>query len=249
MKRATYNKLVRDGIPEILQKEGLTVRTSIVPQPDRAYHLYLKLLEECHQLFRSGNRAEFVREAADLLEVVRALATANGVDWETIEAERVAREQELGGFSEGVFLLCVQNNKRGRRPADDASVTPCLLTRRSSPSLLDVLGRELANSCRCRIAVAFCTRGMLNQLMRPFERFLAQGGRLQILTSVMNNFNNPDDLLHVQDELPIVRFAFSTLETTANKSALLICRDRSILSPFYSKSSTGARALSSARPT
>jgi HKD family nuclease len=67
--------------------------------------------------------------------------------------------------------------------------------------LLDVLRRELANSRHCRIATAFCTRAMLNQLLRPFEAFLERGGRLQILTSVMNNFNNPDDLVHLRRQL------------------------------------------------
>ena len=65
--------------------------------------------------------------------------------------------------------------------------------------LLDVL-RLTSNSRHCRIATAFCTR-MLNQLMRPFESFLDRGGRLQILTLVMNNFNNPDDLVHLRRQL------------------------------------------------
>jgi predicted house-cleaning noncanonical NTP pyrophosphatase (MazG superfamily)/HKD family nuclease len=202
MARTIYNKLVRDCIPDIIRSEGKNPLTSVVPEADRLRHLSLKLLEEAHEVFRCGDESEFVKEAADLIEVLRALASAHGVNWERVEAERVARARELGGFSQGVFLQSVQDGRGRNRSEPSLPVTPCLLTRDGSPSLLDVLRRELGNSRHCRIATAFYTRGMLNQLMRPFDGFLEQGGQLQILTSVMNNFNNPDDLVHLRRELP-----------------------------------------------
>lgn len=202
MARTIYNKLVRDFVPEIIRSEGANPVTSVLQDADRLHHLYLKLLEEAHEVFRSGDEShKFVEEAADLVEVLRALASQLGVSWEEVEVQRIAREQQFGGFSRCVFLQCVQAGQSGSGADDSHPDTPCLLTRCSSPSLLDVLRRELANSQHCRIATAFCTRGMLNQLMRPFEGFLEQGGRLQILTSVMNNFNNPDDLAHLRREL------------------------------------------------
>jgi len=198
MSRIIHNKLVRDAVPEIIRSTGGEPITSNVANADRRYHLCLKLLEEAHATFRTCVEAgRFVEVAADLLEVLRALASELGVRWEDVEAQRIAREGDLGGFSRGVFLEWVHDGQHVSESENLPPGTPCLLTRGSSPSLLDVLRRELTTSRHCRIASAFCTRGMLNQLVRPFESFLERGGRLQILTSVMNNFNNPDDLVHL----------------------------------------------------
>jgi superfamily II DNA or RNA helicase/predicted house-cleaning noncanonical NTP pyrophosphatase (MazG superfamily)/HKD family nuclease/SOS-response transcriptional repressor LexA len=202
MSRIVHNKLVRDAVPEAIRRSGGDPVVSILPDVDRRHHLCLKLLEEAYETFRSGTDAgRFVEEAADLLEVLRALASELGVDWDTIEQQRIARQLELGGFSRGVFLECVRTGTDSFESEDKLPITPCLLTRSSVPSLLGVLRRELANSRHCRIATGFCTRAMLNQLLRPFEAFLERGGRLQILTSVMNNFNNPDDLVHLRCQL------------------------------------------------
>ena len=202
MANDAYNKLVRDRVPEILRNEGVAPRCFIIPEADRLYHLHLKLLEESHSLFRSVDQTEFVKGAANLLEVLHSLALEHGTNWKTIETERTTRVRELGGYSQGIFVQSDQKGEARQRSIDETMATPCLLTRRSSPSLLDVIQRELDGSCNCCIAVAFCSRGMLNQLMRPFERFLERDGEVQILTSVMNNFNNPDDLVHLQRELP-----------------------------------------------
>ncbi len=202
MSRIVHNKLVRDAVPEAIRSGGEEPVVSILADAERRHQLCLKLLEQAYETFRSGTDASrFVEEAADLLEVLHALALELGVDWDTIEQQRIARQSELGGFSQGVFLECVRVGADNLEFAGKLPSTPCLLTRSSVPSLLDVLRRELANSRHCRIATAFCTRAMLNQLVRPFEAFLARGGRLQILTSVMNNFNNPDDLIHLRGQL------------------------------------------------
>jgi superfamily II DNA or RNA helicase/HKD family nuclease/predicted house-cleaning noncanonical NTP pyrophosphatase (MazG superfamily)/SOS-response transcriptional repressor LexA len=202
MSRIVHNKLVRDAKPEAIRRSGGDAVVSTLRAEDRRHHLCLKLLEEAYETYQSGADADrYVDEAADLLEVLRALASELGVDWDTIEQRRIARQAELGGFSRGVFLECVRTGADNLEFANKLASTPCLLTRSSVPSLLDVLRRELGNSRHCRIATAFCTRAMLNQLLRPFEAFLQRGGRLQILTSVMNNFNNPDDLVHLRGQL------------------------------------------------
>lgn len=202
MSRIVYNKLVRDAVPEEIRRSGGDPVVSILPDAERRHQLCLKVLEEAYETFRSGADADrFVEEAADLLEVLRGLASELSVDWDTIEKRRMSRQLELGGFSQGIFLECVRTGTDNLEWEDKLPSTPCLLTRGTVPSLLDVLRRELANSRHCRIATAFCTRAMLNQLLRPFEAFLERGGRLQILTSVMNNFNNPDDLIHLRRQL------------------------------------------------
>ncbi|MCJ8345987.1 hypothetical protein MJH12_10635, partial [bacterium] len=74
-----------------------------------------------------------------------------------------------------------------------------LLTHHSKQSMLDLVIQELETSKEVRIASAFCTRGVINLLLQPLEAFLKKGGELKILTSIMNNFNDPNDLLHIKN--------------------------------------------------
>lgn len=203
--KITFGKLVRDGIPEIIRGGGAAPVTSVVPEGERLHHLRLKMLEEVHKLFRSEGRSEFLKEAADVLEVLLAMAREHGVTWSEIDEKRLERESNLGSYSRGIFLHAVYDQAVSESAEEVAPVTPCLLMSGSSPSLIDVIRRELRNSRTCRIATAFCTRAMLNVLLRPFEEFLARGGELSLLTSVMNNFNNPDDFVHLRRELPDCR--------------------------------------------
>ena len=166
---------------------------------ERLHHLRLKLLEEVHQLFLSTDRDGFLSEAASVLDLLHAMATEQGISWD--EIERVWTSGH-GSFTDGVFLHAVYGKTTAQ---DHEPATPCLLINGQSPSFLDIFRRELRASRTCRVATAFCTRAMLNVLLRPFEDFLACGGELSLLTSVMNNFNNPDDLLHLRHELPACR--------------------------------------------
>jgi superfamily II DNA or RNA helicase/HKD family nuclease len=93
-------------------------------------------------------------------------------------------------------------NHSSLKQANKAGSGPNLLTPHSTIDLLKVIKRELQQADTVWLASAFCSRGMLNLLMNPLEEFAARGGNLQLLTSVMGNFNNPDDLLHIQDTIP-----------------------------------------------
>jgi superfamily II DNA or RNA helicase/SOS-response transcriptional repressor LexA len=166
---------------------------------ERLHCLKLKLLEEVHQLFLSTDRGGFLSEAAGVVEILHAMAAEHGIEWDEIEQ---ARANGCGGCAADVFLHAVYGESA---PHDQEPATPHLLINGQSPSLLEVLRRELHGSRTCQVATAFCTRAMLNVLLRPFEDFLARGGELSLLTSVMNNFNNPDDLLHLRHQLPACR--------------------------------------------
>ncbi|MDZ7617850.1 MAG: phospholipase D-like domain-containing protein, partial [Patescibacteria group bacterium] len=203
--KITYSKLVRDGDPRRIRTTGATPVTSVVAKDERLYHLRLKMLEEVHQLFLASDRADFLKETAGVLEVLRAMAKEHGIAWEEVEESRVAQVSELGAFDEGVFLHAVYDGDSPEVLEPGEPVTPRLLMGGGSPALIDILRRELRTSRACKIATAFCTRAMLNLLLRPFEEFLARGGELSLLTSVMNNFNNPDDLVHLRRELPDCR--------------------------------------------
>ncbi|HEC62509.1 MAG TPA: restriction endonuclease subunit R [bacterium] len=151
-----------------------------MPESDIEYRLKFKLIEECHELFRAGTPDEFLQESADILDILRNLAREVGVEWEEVEV--TAESRRLDG---------------GRPSPTEAfyrQTIPQLLTKESELSIIDLIKKELEGSRVLNIASAFCTRSMLNLFVDPFLSFSARGGRIRLLTSVMNNFNNLEDL-------------------------------------------------------
>ena len=202
--KITYNKLVRDRIPEIIRGDGKTAMYSKLEKGEvRLGALRLKLLEESRELFRAKSVDEFVKEAADVLEVLQSLALEHGVSWQVVDDAMLSRREQRGGFNNGTFLHAVVDTDNANGISQSGpQVVPCLITPNSARSLLDVIQRELANSVSCRIATAFCSRSMLNLLINSFQSFTESGGKLHLLTSIMNNFNKPDDLDHIQAHVP-----------------------------------------------
>ena len=97
----TYNKLVRDRIPEIIQAKGGTCKTRILSDEEYAQKLDRKLGEELAEYLDSHNPEEL----ADLLEVMYACAALQSLtpaDLERIRAEKAAKR---GGFREKILLI------------------------------------------------------------------------------------------------------------------------------------------------
>jgi predicted house-cleaning noncanonical NTP pyrophosphatase (MazG superfamily) len=102
--RIALGKLVRDKIPDIITASG---RGAVVHRLDHAAYLaalHAKLLEEAAELRRARSRADVTDEAADVLEVLIAIAEAHGCSFasiiETADSERVER----GGFDNRLWL-------------------------------------------------------------------------------------------------------------------------------------------------
>ncbi|MBU2029438.1 MAG: nucleoside triphosphate pyrophosphohydrolase [Alphaproteobacteria bacterium] len=74
-----------------------------------AYRLALrhKLVEEAQEV-EAASAGELVEELADVLEVVMALAAAEGFDMAQIEAARLAKRAQRGGFDGRVFNAAVE---------------------------------------------------------------------------------------------------------------------------------------------
>ncbi|WP_141503890.1 nucleoside triphosphate pyrophosphohydrolase [Paenibacillus luteus] len=104
-----YNKLVRDRIPEIIQKQGLSYDTRILDSNEYLSELSKKLREETYEFFAANNSAEAVEELADIMELLHALAEAHGVTVEELERIRAEKADKRGGFKERVFLIEVED--------------------------------------------------------------------------------------------------------------------------------------------
>lgn len=63
--------------------------------------LHAKLGEEVAE-FQQEQSAE---ELADILEVLRALSGAHGIDWAEVEAFSTSKRAERGGFDKGIYLV------------------------------------------------------------------------------------------------------------------------------------------------
>jgi predicted house-cleaning noncanonical NTP pyrophosphatase (MazG superfamily) len=97
-------KLVRDRIPEIIEREGRTPNVTRLDQEQMLPALLAKLREECDEA-AAARPDELLGELADVLEVLRALATAAGYEWDSVEKAAKHKNEERGAFTEGWYLL------------------------------------------------------------------------------------------------------------------------------------------------
>lgn len=104
MKRE-YNKLVRDRIPEIIERSGKRAVWRTLAQEEYLSLLDRKLDEELLE-YRDGHDPE---ELADLFEVLYAEALARGFDLSEIERIRKRKAEERGAFQNRVLLESVED--------------------------------------------------------------------------------------------------------------------------------------------
>lgn len=102
-----YEKLVRDRIPEIIEKSGNICYTRILDHEEYLQMLDKKLTEELSEYQESKS----LEELADLLEVMQAVAKARGADFQQVEEIRLRKRQERGGFEKRILLERVIESK------------------------------------------------------------------------------------------------------------------------------------------
>src|SRR5436190_1344884 len=104
MTRQTYNKLVRDRIPEIIQREGRTCDTDTLSDEAFDQALREKLIEEAQEVLEA-TPDKLITELADLYEVINTLLTLHNIDEDDVIAEQRHRHAERGGFEKRLRLL------------------------------------------------------------------------------------------------------------------------------------------------
>lgn len=96
----SFNKLVRDRIPEIIEKEGRTCKYRILSDEQYIFELKNKLNEEVNEFLESNK----VEELADILEVIYALSKVNKCPEEELNNIRNLKSKERGSFNKKIFL-------------------------------------------------------------------------------------------------------------------------------------------------
>lgn len=99
-KHMVYNKLVRDRIPEIIEADGRSCVTEVLPQDAYLRELDAKLNEELAEYQQSKS----LEELADLLEVMGAVVKARGYTWDDLTRVRKEKRAARGAFDQRIFL-------------------------------------------------------------------------------------------------------------------------------------------------
>ncbi len=94
----SYNKLVRDNIPEILDRKGVSYEKRIASLDEYKTELVKKLAEEVSEFSEAGDPEEL----ADVMEVIEALKTL--AEYSTVESLRQEKREKRGGFDKRIIL-------------------------------------------------------------------------------------------------------------------------------------------------
>ena len=95
-------KLVRDKIPQILEREGKKFRiVKYVKDKEELLKLLLdKLIEEVYEFIKNPS----IEEAADILEVLESILKIRGYSLKDVLDVKEVKRIERGGFDEGIIV-------------------------------------------------------------------------------------------------------------------------------------------------
>ncbi|MAI59034.1 MAG: phosphoribosyl-ATP pyrophosphohydrolase [Rhodobacteraceae bacterium] len=94
-------KLVRDYIPEIIEKTGSICVTRLTHGIDE--HMIM-LKEKMHEETREFIQNPCYEEAADMLEVIKAFCHLSELEFNKVEEAAQKKKDERGSFSRGIIL-------------------------------------------------------------------------------------------------------------------------------------------------
>lgn len=104
MSEKKYDKLVRNKIPEIIEKSGKVAVTRVLSDEEYRVYLEKKLDEEVAEFHESKS----LEELADIIEVVHALADYDIDTVDELYKKWYWKGIERGGFSEKILLMEVR---------------------------------------------------------------------------------------------------------------------------------------------
>lgn len=106
----SYNKLVRDKIPEIIKSNGEEPIIRILDNEEYKKELEKKLKEECEEVLLAKG-LDRIEELADLLEVMIALSNIEDKSLNDVLNIRNIKKEKRGGFDKKIYLEGVTTNE------------------------------------------------------------------------------------------------------------------------------------------
>ena len=107
--RYTYNKLVRDRIPENIDSEpGRKSKYRILDDKEYLNELNKKVIEEANEFIEENS----IEELGDLMEVINALMELKGYKMEDVYKVMKEKADKKGAFNKRIYLEYVDEEKR-----------------------------------------------------------------------------------------------------------------------------------------
>lgn len=104
MKRIHYNKLIRDKIPDKMDRRKVAYRICCLKQKEFAKELVKKVEEEGRGLRRVNNRKQMILELADVVAVVNEIKKVFKIKKSELDQAIKANQQCKGGFKKRLYL-------------------------------------------------------------------------------------------------------------------------------------------------
>lgn len=134
-----YNKLVRDKIPEKIERDGEIPNLITCLDEDYIEKLEEKILEEANEVAGASSIQDRTEEIADLFEVIEAICKKEDISLREILRVKRNKLARNGGFSEGIVLLSSES-----RPTIEVEkpFQKSVITKKKGTSKTPKIGKE-----------------------------------------------------------------------------------------------------------
>jgi len=103
----SYNKLIRDKIPQIIEMAGKSHNVITLDQNSFLVELKKKLIEESIEFKNAESKLEIVNELADIEEIVETLMKEYEISDNELKSRKIEKKLKNGGFEKKLFLISV----------------------------------------------------------------------------------------------------------------------------------------------
>jgi predicted house-cleaning noncanonical NTP pyrophosphatase (MazG superfamily) len=105
----TYNKLIRDNIPSIIEKDNKSCIVTVLDDEQFFLELKKKLIEEAREVLTASTKDELISELADLYEIIDKLKDVYSIDELEISKIQKIKAEMNGKFEKKLFLVSVDD--------------------------------------------------------------------------------------------------------------------------------------------
>lgn len=97
------NKLVRDNILTIMEKQNIVVHYRVLEEKEYLQELKTKLLEEAQEVLEETNTEDVLEEMGDVLEVLHGLCAYYNISMDDLNEKRALKTKKRGNFSQRLY--------------------------------------------------------------------------------------------------------------------------------------------------
>ncbi len=110
MAKIVYNKLIRDKIPEVIERAGKEFKTRVLNDEEYIEKVLEKINEETQELIEAKGREEIINEIADVYEVIEALMAVKNISADEVKFTKKSKCDKSGAFKEKLLLIEVDES-------------------------------------------------------------------------------------------------------------------------------------------